>query len=69
MLLLQVAISSLSGIAATNATLAWIGGGSLASGGLGVLGGTIILTGGSSLVGIGAGYLMYKYLKKKQKKF
>lgn len=37
------AISSLSGAAATNATLAWLGGGSLASGGLGVAGGTIVL--------------------------
>lgn len=37
------AISSLSGAAATNATLAWLGGGSLASGGLGVAGGTMAL--------------------------
>ena len=37
------AISSLSGAAATNATLAWLGGGSLASGGLGVAGGTLAL--------------------------
>ena len=39
------AISGLSGAAATNATLAWLGGGSLASGGLGVAGGTAILGG------------------------
>ena len=39
------AISSLSGAAATNATLAWLGGGSLASGGLGVAGGTLALGG------------------------
>ena len=39
------AISSLSGAAATNATLAWFGGGSLASGGLGMAGGTAILGG------------------------
>ncbi len=39
------AISTLSGAAATNATLAWLGGGSLASGGLGVAGGTAILGG------------------------
>lgn len=37
------AISTLSGAAATNATLAWLGGGSLASGGLGVAGGTMVL--------------------------
>lgn len=36
-------ISTLSGAAATNATLAWLGGGSLAAGGFGVAGGTIIL--------------------------
>lgn len=37
------AIATLSGIAATNATLAWFGGGSLAVGGLGVAGGTMAL--------------------------
>ena len=36
------AISSLSGAAATNATLAFFGGGSLASGGLGMAGGTAV---------------------------
>ena len=39
------AISSLSGVAASNATLAWLGGGSLASGGLGIAGGTAVLGG------------------------
>ncbi|MYN46723.1 hypothetical protein GTP23_16885 [Pseudoduganella sp. FT93W] len=39
------AISSLSGAAATNATLAWLGGGSLATGGLGIAGGTWVLGG------------------------
>lgn len=39
------AIGSLSGAAATNATLAWLGGGSLASGGLGMAGGTMVLGG------------------------
>ncbi|WP_162231759.1 helix-turn-helix domain-containing protein [Leucobacter celer] len=39
------AISSLSGAAATSATLAAIGGGSLAAGGLGIAGGTTVLTG------------------------
>lgn len=39
------AISSLSGAAATNATLAWFGGGSLAAGGLGMAGGMAVLGG------------------------
>lgn len=37
------AISTLSGVAATNATLAWLGGGTLAAGGMGVAGGTMVL--------------------------
>lgn len=39
------AISALSGAAATNATLAFFGGGSLAAGGLGMAGGTLVLGG------------------------
>lgn len=39
------AISGLSGVAATNATLAWLGGGSLATGGFGIAGGTAVLGG------------------------
>lgn len=39
------AISTLSGVAATNATLAWLGGGSLAAGGFGMAGGMIALGG------------------------
>ncbi len=39
------AIASLSGAAATNATLAFFGGGSLAAGGLGMAGGTMVLGG------------------------
>ena len=39
------AISALSGAAATNATLAFLGGGSLAAGGLGIAGGTMVLGG------------------------
>jgi len=39
------AISSLSGAAATNATLAWFGGGTLASGGMGMAGGAAVLGG------------------------
>lgn len=38
------AISSLSGIAATNATMAWLGGGSIAIGGGGVAAGAALLT-------------------------
>lgn len=37
------AISALSGVAAQNATLAWLGGGTLASGGMGVAGGMMAL--------------------------
>lgn len=39
------AISALSGAAATNATLAWFGGGSLAAGGMGMAGGMMVLGG------------------------
>ncbi len=39
------AIGGLSGVAATNATLAWLGGGSLATGGMGIAGGTAVLGG------------------------
>lgn len=57
-----VAIGSLSGAAATSATLAWLGGGSLAAGGLGVAGGTLVL---ASIVALpaaiaGAGVLAYQ---------
>lgn len=37
------AINTLSGAAATNATLAWLGGGTLASGGAGIAGGVLML--------------------------
>lgn len=39
------AISSLTGVAATNATLAWFGGGALAAGGAGIAGGALVLGG------------------------
>jgi hypothetical protein len=39
------AITALSGVAATNATLAWLGGGSLATGGMGMAGGMVVLGG------------------------
>ena len=39
------AIGALSGVAATNATLAWLGGGTLAAGGFGMAGGAALLGG------------------------
>jgi hypothetical protein len=39
------AITSLSGVAATNATMAWLGGGSLAAGGAGMAGGAFAIGG------------------------
>lgn len=47
------AISSLSGAAATNATMAWLGLGTASSGGFGVVGGTIVLGGVVAVVAIG----------------
>lgn len=63
------AIASLSGIAATNATLAFFGGGSIAAGGLGIAGGTVVLGGlvaGPALMVIGfvAGAAAKKNLEK-----
>ncbi|MGL2894051.1 glycine zipper family protein [Helicobacter pylori] len=40
-----VAIAELSGVAATNATLAWLGGGALSVGGFGMVGGIAVLGG------------------------
>jgi hypothetical protein len=63
-----VAISSLSGAAATNAALAWLGGGTIVGGGTGIAGGTAFLT----TIGTGVGvfvvaipiiYMTYKYFK------
>ena len=57
------AISGLSGAAATNATLAWFGGGSVAAGGGGVAVGTAVLAVGGAVVAVGvgvAGYYAYK---------
>ena len=63
------AISALSGAAATNATLAFFGGGSLAAGGLGMAGGTAVLGGlvaGPALMvmGLVAGNAAKKNLEK-----
>ena len=66
------AISALSGAAAQSATLAWLGGGSIASGGAGVAGGAAVLTsitylatGGVVLVGSGLTYHWYAESKLK----
>ena len=58
------AISTLSGAAATKATLAWLGGGSLAAGGGGMALGAALLTGAAT----GVGYVTYKSIKKMKKK-
>jgi len=54
------AISSLGGAAATNATMAWLGGGSLAAGGGGVAAGGIVLTGGVIIVAVAASAIVMK---------
>lgn len=56
------ALSSLSGIAATNATLAWFGGGSLAAGGGGIALGTTVL-GGVVAIGTIAFTGIYSHLQ------
>ncbi len=50
------AISSLSGAAATNASLAWLGGGAVSAGGGGVAAGSVVLTGGVVVVAAAATY-------------
>ncbi len=61
------AISGLSGAAATNATLAWLGGGSIASGGLGIAGGTAVLGGivAGPLLAIGGAVIAANAAEKK----
>lgn len=56
------AIATLNGVALTNATLAWLGGGSLAAGGLGVTGGMAILGGivAAPVLAIGGMFLASK---------
>ncbi|MFG2298990.1 hypothetical protein [Streptomyces sp. NPDC048603] len=67
------AISGLSGAAATSATLAWLGGGSLAAGGGGVAAGTMVM--GALVAGpalLAAGVLLEwrgRAVKSEQKKF
>lgn len=53
------AISTLSGVAAKSATLAWFGGGSLAAGGLGVAGGTAVLGGITVAPALAVGSTVY----------
>lgn len=57
------AISSLSGAAAVNATLAFYGGGSIAAGGGGAFIGSIVVGGGVALVAIGCGYIIYECIQ------
>ena len=58
----STAIATLNGVALTNATLAWLGGGSLAAGGLGVAGGMAILGGivAAPVLAIGGMFLSSK---------
>ena len=60
------AISSLGGVAATNATMAWFGGGSLAAGGLGMAGGAVVLGGivAAPVLAVG-GIVLASHAKKK----
>ncbi len=63
------AIGSLSGVAATNATMAFLGGGSLTAGGAGVAGGTMLLAGivaapAAALAAGGAFYMVRRNRKK-----
>lgn len=61
-----MAISGLSGVAATNATLAWFGGGALAAGGAGMAGGAAVLGG---LFAVPLVYFAAKGTHKKAKNF
>ena len=54
------AIATLSGAAATNASLALLGGGSVAAGGGGVFLGSVVISGGVAIVAIAVGYTGYK---------
>ena len=62
------AIGSLSGAAANSATLAWLGGGSLAAGGGGAAVGTIVLSGGTAVVVVAlyGGVMYYNHWKDAQ---
>jgi len=62
------AICSLTGAAATRATLAWLGGGSLAAGGFGVAGGALVLSSIATLPALVAagGVLAFQGRKKRR---
>ncbi|QZA82252.1 hypothetical protein [Deefgea piscis] len=60
------AISTLSGVAASNATLAWLGGGAASAGGLGVAGGTAVL-GGIAVLPVALVAMYFGQNKAKQK--
>ena len=47
--------AGLSGVALTNACLAYLGGGAVAAGGFGMAGGMIAVVGGGAILGVGAG--------------
>ncbi|WP_181450989.1 hypothetical protein [Helicobacter valdiviensis] len=59
------AIASLSGAAATNATLAWLGGGSLAAGGFGMAGGMAVLGGIVAAPVLAVGGFLYSKMGEK----
>lgn len=59
------ALSSLTGAAYWNATLAAFGGGSLATGGLGIAGGTVVLGGLVALPALAGGYLLAEHYTEK----
>ncbi|WP_121011279.1 glycine zipper family protein [Helicobacter pylori] len=61
-----VAIAELSGVAATNATLAWLGGGALSVGGFGMVGGMAVL--GGLVAGPALAILMVFSASKMEKK-
>ena len=63
-----IAIGSLSGAAATNAVLAWLGGGSLLTGGGGVALGATLLTGGAIVIGVGVSFLVAYYFYERDRK-
>jgi len=60
------AIGSLSGVAATNATLAWLGGGAVSAGGSGVAGGMLVL-GGVALAPVAIAGMFFGVKKGEQK--
>lgn len=54
-LLVGAQFPGLSGAALTSACLAYIGGGAIAAGGLGMAGGTMFIVGGGTILGVGVG--------------